>query len=499
MYMSNDAFSLVRSSQANLCQTAKAAKKLSPHDELMQHRVTPETKLPPLEFLFKMNGTECFPLSELVANTGKAKSGKTLFLSIVMACCMKRNVLGLERIREAPIRVLWYDTEQSAQSTQNILVHRIIPLAHTEDNGHTETTEITEISETNTNLTNPTNHSCNSVNSCVPLVASEHSSSACSEKTSVQSVKSVVENLNDQFFVFNVRGIGWEKRRELLTLAISEVKPDLVIVDGIKDLITDINDGTQATMVVEDQMGLAQTYNCCIVDVLHQNKSDTDRNMRGWIGTELTNKAFEAWACSIVPNTETFKVEHVMSRMRRCQDNLYYQLDDTALPAACEEPDEQPREPNGRYASKKKPEEQKKPAKPKYDIEWGKLNRDYILKNDIEEPLPPEEIPWDLVKLFTDAMEGCAFKRYNQLMAIAMRIAGIEDSNYYYYLVNRAKEQHILAPGKDGYNKYGFFLNSVEQRQRIIAYEEEQRRKAQEPVQSSLPFPESDTDDAPPY
>ena len=129
--MSKDAFSLVRSSQAKLSQTAAANKKLTPHDELMQHRVTPETKLPPLEFLFKMNGTECFPLSELVANTGKAKSGKTLFLSIVMACCMKRNVLGLERIREAPIRVLWYDTEQSAQSTQNILCHRIIPLSET--------------------------------------------------------------------------------------------------------------------------------------------------------------------------------------------------------------------------------------------------------------------------------------------------------------------------------------------------------------------------------
>ena len=163
--MSKDAFSLVKSSQTTLSKTAKSAaanKKLTPHEELMQHRVTPETKLPPLEFLFKMNGTECFPLSELVANTGKAKSGKTLFLSIVMACCMKRNVLGLERIREAPIRVLWYDTEQSAQSTQNILVNRITPLSETKE-------------------------------------------------------------LDDQFFVFNVRGIGWEKRRELLTVAISEI------------------------------------------------------------------------------------------------------------------------------------------------------------------------------------------------------------------------------------------------------------------------------------
>ena len=523
--MSKDAFSLVKSSRTKLSKTAKSAaanKKLTPHDELMQHRVTPETKLPPLEFLFKMNGIECFPLSELVANTGKAKSGKTLFLSIVMACCMKRNVLGLERIREAPIRVLWYDTEQSAQSTQNILVHRIIPLSHTEDNGHTdstdntdslshteptvdgrresqitENTEITE-SNSNTNLTNPTNKEIsNSVILDPEKKDSLDSCNSCSEEnSSVPYVQSVVENLNDQFFVFNVRGIGWEKRRELLTVAISEIEPDLVIVDGIKDLITDINDGTQATMVVEDQMGLAQTYNCCIVDVLHQNKSDTDRNMRGWIGTELANKAFEAWACSIVPNTETFKVEHVMSRMRRCQDNLYYQLDDAALPISCEKPDEQPREPNGRFASKKKPEEK---PKPKYDIDWGNLNREYILQNDIEEPLPPEEIPWDLVKLFTDAMEGCAFKRYNQLMAIAMRIAGIDDSKYYYFLIDCAKEQHIIVPGKDGYNQQGFFLNSAEQRQRILAYEEEQRRKAKEPVQSSLPFPETDTDDAPPY
>ena len=35
----------------------------------------------------------------------------------------------LLRIREAPIRVLWYDTEQSAQSTQQILVNRIVPLS----------------------------------------------------------------------------------------------------------------------------------------------------------------------------------------------------------------------------------------------------------------------------------------------------------------------------------------------------------------------------------
>lgn len=397
--MSEHQFDLVKDSQAKLSLAAQstASKKKTPQEELTEHRVTPDTKLDPMEFLFMMHGTACFPRSELVANTGKAKSGKTLFLSIVMACCLKQKVLGLERISDNPIRVLWYDTEQSVQSTQQILVKRIIPLSEYQ------------------------------------------------------------EDLNDLFFVFNVRGIGWEKRCELLTLAIDEYQPDLVIVDGIKDLITDINDGTQATLVVENLMGLAQTYKCCIVNVLHQNKSDADRNMRGWIGTELTNKAFEVWSCAIVPNTDTFKVEHVMSRMKRSEENLYYKLDDNALPVTCEQPDEQPRELNGRYASKKK----KGTEKPKYKIDYAALNRDYILSSEDQQELtmPPEEIPWNLVKLFTDAMEGCTFKRFNQLMAVVMNITNIEDSKYYYHLKDRAIAEHIISPGKDGYSQQGFFLN----------------------------------------
>ena len=420
--MNEEKLNMLKSSQALLGLTAKklAVKQKTASEELAAYRITPETALSQIEFLFKFFDTECFPLSELVADTGKAKSGKTLFLSIVMACALKKNVLGLERIREEPIRVLWYDTEQSAQSTQQILVRRIMPLAEFEG------------------------------------------------------------DIDDKFFVFNVRGIGWEKRRELLALAIEEYKPNLVILDGTKDLLTDINDGMQATMVVEDLMGLAQAHNCCIVNVLHQNKSDQDRNMRGWIGTELTNKAFEVWSCSIVPNTDTFKVEHVMSRMKRSEENLYYKLDDNALPCPCEKPDEQPREPNGRFASKRKPvdgtEKQNITA---YKVNMAKLNRDYIRQSDDEdaaESTDPEKVPWDLVKLFTDAMEGYSFKNFNQLMATAMSISNIEDKKYYYHLLDEAKQQHIIVQGKDGNNRQCFILNPPEMRQ----------------SEPSLPFTESD-------
>ena len=40
-------------------------------------RILPSTEIAPHEFLFEWNGKPCFARGELVALTGKAKSGKT--------------------------------------------------------------------------------------------------------------------------------------------------------------------------------------------------------------------------------------------------------------------------------------------------------------------------------------------------------------------------------------------------------------------------------------
>ena len=75
-----------------------------------------------------------------MAVTGKAKSGKTYLNSILMAAAGlepasnagltdKGHSLGLERIREKPLRVVWIDTEQSADSTHEILRDRIGAMA----------------------------------------------------------------------------------------------------------------------------------------------------------------------------------------------------------------------------------------------------------------------------------------------------------------------------------------------------------------------------------
>lgn len=63
----------------------------------------------------------------------------------------------------------------------------------------------------------------------------------------------------------------------------------IVIIDGIKDLVTSINDEEQATNIASKLLKWTEERNIHIVTVLHQNKSDT--NARGHIGTELINKA----------------------------------------------------------------------------------------------------------------------------------------------------------------------------------------------------------------
>ena len=77
---------------------AGEATTLSPKMLLLEKlRITPEKELEPMEFLFRLFGKPCFPRRELVAITGKAKSGKTFVTSMLMACCITQKVLALER------------------------------------------------------------------------------------------------------------------------------------------------------------------------------------------------------------------------------------------------------------------------------------------------------------------------------------------------------------------------------------------------------------------
>ena len=88
--MNNDVFRLVQQSVEEHSMT---------DDERLLEalRITRDKELPPMHFLFRIFGKPCFPRGELVAVTGKAKSGKTLFNSLLMACCANSQALQVRR------------------------------------------------------------------------------------------------------------------------------------------------------------------------------------------------------------------------------------------------------------------------------------------------------------------------------------------------------------------------------------------------------------------
>ena len=284
--------------------------------KLKKDRITADKKLPPMEFLLKLFDVPCCPRGELVAFTGKAKSGKTFVMSMMMAAASAAEALAFHRTTFEPLQVLWIDTEQSDQSTQDILRNRLIPMVISSPpklggarGGLKERTD---------SLVQTTPPAGTPPRSALPL---------CSAKNS--GGETFPEYLYD---IFNVRTESWQERMPLLMAAIDLCRPDLVILDGVRDLVDDINNGQLAHDVTERLMRVAQQARCCIVCVIHQNKAAEDRTLRGSIGTELTNKAFEVYECEKMMPSRTFVLTQKLTRKYDITDSLYFTVDDRGLP-----------------------------------------------------------------------------------------------------------------------------------------------------------------------
>ena len=284
-------------------------------------RITPETEIPPREFLFKLFGIPCFPRGELVALTGKEKSGKTFISSILLTLCQAQEALSMQRNTERTLRAMWYDTEQSEESTQEILVDRILKSIPAEGE-------------------NPETGNPNPESAKGGLTDwSRQVGKAGAGKRREVNQKPETRNHNPApvtlpYDVFNVRALSWSERLPLLEIAIAEMRPDLVILDGIRDLVDDINDGVLSQEVVERLMHLASDNNCCIVCVLHQNKSSEDKNLRGWIGTELAYKAFEVYECTKDGN-RIFTFAQIRTRKFDILDKMMFTVNEQGLPELC--------------------------------------------------------------------------------------------------------------------------------------------------------------------
>ena len=104
----------------------------------------------------------------------------------------------------------------------------------------------------------------------------------------------------------------------------------LVIIDGLRDLMYDINNGKEATDVMTVLMAWTSVYELHIHTVLHLNKNDN--NPRGHIGTELENKAETVLIIS--KNTMNNSVSEVKPMHMRDKEftTFAFHIDDNKLP-----------------------------------------------------------------------------------------------------------------------------------------------------------------------
>jgi hypothetical protein len=87
-----------------------------------------------------------------------------------------------------------------------------------------------------------------------------------------------------------LRRFSPEERLTLIEFAIKNTSNlGLVVIDGLRDLITSINNEEQAIRLSCKLLKWSEEKNIHIIGVLHENKGDN--NARGHIGTELVNKA----------------------------------------------------------------------------------------------------------------------------------------------------------------------------------------------------------------
>lgn len=89
--------------------------------------------------------------------------------------------------------------------------------------------------------------------------------------------------------VLSLRGLSPSERKAVIKEAVEAGKYKIVIIDGIRDLLSNINDADQCTELITWVESLTVNHGLHIINVLHQNK--TDNNARGHIGSELLNKA----------------------------------------------------------------------------------------------------------------------------------------------------------------------------------------------------------------
>lgn len=220
-------------------------KPFGPEEEWRRYVVDSSRNNPPMVFLLRRDGVPCLRAGNLQAVTGAAKSGKSFACLVFAAAALHGPFLGFEAVKPGG-RVLWIDTEMEGGDVgarrralcrvsgddADDRANRLVVLA---------TADVEAKKDSRGKVLEPENH----------------------------------------------------VRRSLVFDAVRSWRPDLLVLDGVRDICVDFNDPAESSGLVLDLRRLAAEVGCAIVTVLHENPAGD--KMRGHLGTELLNKASEVY------------------------------------------------------------------------------------------------------------------------------------------------------------------------------------------------------------
>lgn len=216
------------------------------------------------EFLFSIGNIATIPEGELIAITGQAKQGKSQFEYYLIATMLGGHSLGGVSPLLESYKVLLFDTEQSQANLQKCC-QRALRFADIPDN-----------------------------------------------------------NNDMRFIPFFLRPLKIDERLEVIEEAIKNEKPNIVFIDGIRDLLNDFNDIRESNNLIQKLLRWITEHRCTIVCVLHQNKGN-NKEMRGHLGTELLNKVTDCFEVS--NKSGVFTVSCTASRNVPCA-GLAFSIDE---------------------------------------------------------------------------------------------------------------------------------------------------------------------------
>ena len=294
--------------------------------KLMEYRVLPETEVPEEECCFEVKGEGIFPKGDINAIQGKAKTGKTTALIVFLVALFRGEFLQVKSLIKGA-RILWFDTEQKLKDVKKIIER-------------------------------------------------------------AQKISGVSNDyIRSHLWLFHFRSRSFETLGDDTEKLIRHVRPEIVFIDGLVDYVQSFNDEVESKNIIDRLVNMSETYQCTIVNVLHENKAISDENMRGHLGSRLAQKCNDTLQCK-VDKKGNISVSSALSRHEKMEEFCVgHDKDGNLIDVDAKVQEERQRK---EIETKKRKQEQKEAEiqrKLNEVLEVINANGGSILKNELNEKL----------------------------------------------------------------------------------------------------------------